>query len=251
MQYFFSDWGSYLIVRVGESGKDHNKTILFNYETSRSAETIRPYFNGFQGHIVSDGLMVYKSILDTAAGVVHGGCWSHAKRKFTEAAKGKKKSSSSPVGQFVSLIDQLFRIERELKGKPPDKVKEVRQEKSQELVDEIEKLMTDWLVKVPKKSLTGKALNYLSNQWAHLTRFLDHPELPIHNNWVEQQIRPIATGRRAWLFADTVEGAEASAIFYSLLMTAKENGLDPYEYLCRVFSNIDSTSDLSSLLPYR
>ena len=83
-----------------------------------------------------------------------------------------------------------------------------------------------------------------------LTRFLENPRLPIHNNFLEQQIRPFAVGRRAWLFADTVDGANASSIFYSLLNTAQLNGLNPQEYLCKVFLEIDSTQDLSSLLPF-
>ena len=244
-----ADQKSFMIVQAGSMG-DGKDITLFHYEKSRSAETIKKYFEGFTGHIVSDGLMVYQSILDTRAGVTHGGCWSHARRKFMDAVKGKKKSSGGTANQFVQLIDDLFDIEKKIKGKPPDEVKKVRQEESKKIIENIDELLKEKLTAIPKKSLTGKALNYLANQWEYLTRFLDHPELPIHNNHVENEIRPIAVGRKAWLFADTTEGAEASAIYYSLLMTAKRNGRNPQQYLCDVFSRIHTEEDLELLLPF-
>ena len=118
------------------------------------------------------------------------------------------------------------------------------------LIVEIEELWVANIESIPKESLTGEGLHYLRNQWDCLTRFLKDPKLPLSNNYVEQKVRPFATGRRFWLFADTVEGANASAVLYSLLVTAKNNGFNPYGYLTKVFSEIDWTEDLRQLLPF-
>ena len=241
---------SYFIVRANHKVAGEKITI-FNYEKSRSSAVIAPYLSNFSGHLVSDGLSVYQSILMYKREIVHGGCWSHARRKFVEAIKGKKRGAKSVASDFIVLIDKLFKIEREIKDKPPDKVKQERTKKSKTIIQEINELLMDKLTAIPKKSLTGKGLHYLANQWDMLVRFLDHPELVIHNNYVEQQIRPFAVGRRAWLFADSTKGANASAIFYSLLVTAKNNGLNPYQYLCDVLSKIRFTTEFESLLPFK
>ena len=107
------------------------------------------------------------------------------------------------------------------------------------------------IINFPKKSETGRALTYLYNQWPKLTCFLEDGRIPLHNNFTENRIRPFTVGRRNWLFSDTPEGAHASAIIYSLLVTAQVNGLNPYEYFCRVLATITVPgTNLETLLPF-
>jgi transposase len=106
---------------------------------------------------------------------------------------------------------------------------------------------------VAPKSALGKALSYTTKQWPKLVRYLKHPEMPIDNNYVENQIRPLAQGRRAWLFAETQYGAQSSANLYSLVSSARANGLDPSEYLCYLFeelSKANTAEALEALLPW-
>ncbi len=199
--------------------------------------------------LVTDGLSSYQTCVGNRVGISHGGCWAHARRKFADAVKGKK-NNTGVAKDAILLIKELFEIEKSIKGKGADVIQAARTEKSEPVIKAIESLWTSRIGLIPRKSLSGKALHYLKNQWELLTRFLKDPNLPIHNNFVERQVRPLAVGRRAWLFCDTPAGAQASATFYSLLVTAKENGLDPMDYLIRVFSEIDQCDDLTLLLPF-
>jgi transposase len=242
------DQKSFMLVQACEGPPGKNIT-LFHYEKSRSAETVGSYLHGFNGSLITDGLGVYMSYCSTRPSISHGGCMSHARRKFTDAVKGKKGNSSIAKTAIV-LMAELFKIEADIKGKALEERLAIRQEKSKPFTEKLGNLWLTNIDSIPAKSLTGKALHYLKNQWPLLCRFLVDPKLPMHNNYLERQIRPLAVGRRAWLFADTMAGAHASSVFYSLLNTAKENGLNPLTYLSDVLVKIDAASDLRTLLPY-
>ena len=243
-----ADQKSYMLVQARE-GPPGRSIVLFHYEKSRAALVLDQYLNGFSGSLVTDGLSSYQTCVGNRVGISHGGCWAHARRKFADAVKGKK-NNTGVAKDAILLIKELFEIEKSIKGKGADVIQAARTEKSEPVIKAIESLWTSRIGLIPRKSLSGKALHYLKNQWELLTRFLKDPNLPIHNNFVERQVRPLAVGRRAWLFCDTPAGAQASATFYSLLVTAKENGLDPMDYLIRVFSEIDQCDDLTLLLPF-
>ena len=115
----------------------------------------------------------------------------------------------------------------------------------------LRKLCDENINRIPAMSLTGKALRYLNGQWDYLTRFLSDPRLPAHNNFVEQRIRKFVIGRKAWLFAQSTQGAHAAATLYSLLHTARDNGLNPYQYLCDILIQVNTETDLRTLLPYK
>ena len=242
------DAKSYMIIQAREGPPGKNISV-FHYETSRSKEVVARHLNGFEGSVVTDGLMTYLSYFQSKDEISHGGCWAHGRRRFVEAVKARK-SKKGVAKDVLQLIKQLFKIESRIKGKPDEEKLEVRTRESAPLIAEIEELWVANLESIPKKSLTGEGLHYLRNQWDCLTRFLKDPKLPLSNNYVEQKVRPFATGRKSWLFADTVEGANASAVLYSLLVTAKDNGLNPYAYLSKVFTEIDSNEDLRQLLPF-
>ena len=242
------DQKSFLLVQARE-GPRGQKIVLFHYHRSRAALVIGEYLEGFSGALVTDGLAVYGSYCQGRY-INHGGCWAHARRRFVEALKGKKKRSGV-AKVAMEIINELFAIEKELKGRPLPEVARIRRTQSQAHVEELRDLWVNNVDQIPKSSLTGKALHYLKNQWPLLTAFIEDPRLPIHNNYVERQIKHVATGRKSWLFCDTVAGANASAAFYSLMITAKENGLNPYDYICDVLRRLPTETDLESLLPFQ
>ncbi len=244
---------SYMVVQArGDPGG--RAIVLFHYSPSRSRDAMESLLKDFSGILLTDGLSVYNSYCDGRPSVVHAGCWSHARRKFTDAQKGALPSSrkGSLAKVAVDLIDKLFAIEAEYsKSRDTEFLLKIRIEKSLPLIEELETWLTTNLQSVPKKSLTGQAMRYLSNQWPKLLHFLDDGKIPLHNNFVENAIRPFALGRKNWLFSDGEAGAEASAILYSLLVTAKINGLNPGQYLTRALCGIAAGEDPNLHLPFR
>jgi transposase len=189
---------------------------------------------------------------------------AHARRKFHEAfkvqlsIKGKKgklrskRLQDSKANQGLGHIRKLYEIEREARGMSPAERKGVRQARAQPILDELKKWMQATKDLVPPRSLTGRALMYLSDRWKYLIRYLEDGRLEIDNNLVENAIRPFCLGRRNWLFNDTVRGAEAGANLYSLIETAKAQGLEPFRYLCYVFRELPratSVEEFERLLP--
>ena len=215
---------------------------------------------GFQGYLQTDGYSGYNA-LGAREGIVHVGCFAHARRKFHEALKaqggGKKKgkqAKGSKAAQGFDRIRALYLVDRELRDATPQERYHARLERSKPILDEMREWLDGSLGTVPPQSLTGKALTYLDNQWPKLERVLEDGRLPLDTNDVENSIRPFVVGRKAWLFADTVAGAEASANLYSLVETAKANGIEPFAYLRFLFERIPAAeclNDFEALLPYR
>ncbi len=236
--------------------------ILYEYDRSRSAEVPKRLFEGYQGVLQTDGYEGYGAI-GREPGIIHVGCWAHARRKFTDAlkvggknrkkgAKRSKKQSKAEAG--LRFIQKLYAVERDVKEASPEERVRVRQDRSLPILADLRKWLDESLGVVVPQSLTGKALAYLDGQWPKLVRVFEHGEVPLDTNLVENAIRPFAIGRKNWLFADTVHGAEASANLYSLVETAKANDLEPWAYLERVFEQIpraETLEDLEVLLPHR
>jgi hypothetical protein len=140
------------------------------------------------------------------------GCWAHVRRKFNEAVKAQGKRAPGKAGKAqrgLALIQRLYRIERELKALTPEARYQARQHQARPVLDELRAWLDQSLPQVAPQSATGKALNYLHNQWDKLVRYLDDGRLPIDNNRTENAIRPFVLGRKNWLFSDTVAGARA------------------------------------------
>jgi transposase len=234
------------------------KIVLFHYDVSRSASVPKELFEGYQGILQTDGYAGYDS-LGAQPGIVHVGCWVHARRKFDEALKaqrsGKKKSRSpneSKARQGLAFIQKLYQIERRIGDRPPDERRTLRQEFAKPVIDALKQWMRDAIPRVPPKSLTGKALTYLSGQWSKLIRVLDDGRIPLDTNPVENAIRPFVVGRKNWLFSDSVRGAHASASLYSLIQTAKLHGLEPFSYLRHVYERLPrahTLEQIDALLP--
>lgn len=227
--------------------------VLYEYQPDRKHKRPKEFLEGYKGYLHVDGYSGYNKLPED---IIRVGCFSHARRKFTDALKvmkvrppddGGKKQSIAIKGK--EYCDALFDIEKDIAEFSYEKKKEKRQELAKPILDE----MFEWFngINVKSKSKTGEALTYLKNQWYRLIKYIDDGRLEISNNRAERSIKPFVIGRKNFLFANTPKGAQTSAILYSIIETAKENGLDPYEYLKYVFETSPNISDgnIEELMP--
>jgi transposase len=244
---------SQMWVRV--SGDPEQPMVLFDYDPTRAGSVPIRLLADYSGYLVTDGYKAYSAVLQKPD-LVGLGCWAHARRKFDEAIKsqGKQKSSvrTGKAHQGLSYIQQLYRVERDAKEKPPDERQRIRQQQAKPILDKIKQWISRSLDEVPPTSKLGRAIGYVNTEWERLTRYIEDGRLPIDNNRCENAIRPFVIGRKNWLFSDTDKGAEASAAIYSLVETAKANQLNPYQYLRHLFTELPKAGkgNLEQLLPY-
>ena len=246
---------SYLWAQVTGSGPPIR---LFSYAPGRGAKHADLLYAGIKraAALMSDGYEVYGGIAE-ANGLTHLGCWAHCRRYFVEAEAVTPKATRSAehiATQFIAAIGELYAVESRARDLDAPARQTLRAEHSRPVLQRIEAMLLTHLHAVVPGSLLGKALHYLSAQWPKLTRYVENGAWPIDNNLCENAIRPFVVGRRNWLFADTVAGAQASANLYSLVETCKANGIDPYAYLVSLFRKLPaahSADDFEALLPWR
>ncbi len=240
-------------VRV--AGPKHHRIILFDYDASRGGEVADSLVEGCSGYLQSDGYQAYEGVTERA-GLIHVGCFAHARRRFFEALKAlpnAHRKQDSPAHEAVRRIDALYLIERQIKDASDEQRTRIRNAEAVPLLTSLH----EWAAKMQHETMPsgklGEALGYLITQWPKLVRYVEDPRLAIDTNLAENAIRPFALGRRNWLFADTVKGAKASAALYSIVSTARANGLEPYTYLRRLFAELPkakTVEDFEALLPF-
>jgi transposase len=237
-------------------GPPDQPAVLFEYDASRSEDVPVRLLDGFEGVLQADGYAGYNKVCRENL-ITRIGCWDHARRKFVEASKAapskKKGQKVSKADVALGKIRKLYVIEDRIKALEPEQKTEQRQQLSQPVLDDLKVWLQTNASRVPKDSLTAKAINYTLNQWELLIGYCHDGRLSISNARAENAIRPFAVGRRNWLFADTPRGARASATAYSLIETAKANGLEPYDYLRHVLKHIgaaDTVEKIEALLPW-
>jgi transposase len=233
------------------SGREDVPIVLYDYQQTRAGKHPQRFLEGFQGYLHVDGYPGYNKISD----VTLVGCWAHARRNFTEALKALPKSaatSSVKAKEGLAFCNKLFEIERNLKDVTPEKRYEKRLERSQPVLDAFSAWLREQTPRVLPKSALGKAIKYCRNQWERLETFLKDGRLEIDNNRAERSIKPFVIGRKNWLFSNTAKGARSSAIIYSIVETAKENGLNPFHYLSYLFEELPNmdTTDKEKLAQY-
>ena len=241
---------SYMWVQTG--GPPGKSVVIYDYDPSRSGEVPARLLLGYQGYLMTDGYEGYNKLAKTE-GIWHLICWAHVRRKFVEAVKVQPKGIHGHADQAVAMIGKLYAIEREHKDSPIEVRFAARQEQSNPVLNELHEWMEMMLPKVPPKSALGGALAYMRNYWGKLIRYTERGDLPIDNNRCENAIRPFVVGRKAWLFSDTPAGANASAIIYSLVETAKANGVEPYAWLRHVLEHLpaaQTADEIDKLLPW-
>lgn len=235
------------------SGDTDYPIVLYEYQPNRKAEHPKLFLKNFSGYLHVDGYEGYHNLSDKIKVV---GCFAHARRKFEEAIKGLSKKDQADSTAMIGkrFIDKLFSLERDFAELTAQERFEKRQQLSKSVLDEFYK----WLktLNPPPKTGLYTAVTYAKNQREYLERYLEDGRLELSNNRAERSIKPFVIGRKNWLFANTPRGAKASAILYSIIETAKENGLNPYEYLIYILGNApnwnirNNFDNLDRLMPW-
>ena len=226
--------------------------VLFHYEPTRSGSVPTLLLQDFSGALMADGYPGYNAVCNKNS-ITRLGCWAHARRKFIEAQKIQPKGKTGKADQGLAFIQSLYRIEHMLNDKTSEEKLMARQQQSKPILEKIKIWLEKSLPQTPPQSPIGKALYYLHNQWAHLINYVCNGDYPIDNNAAENAIRPFVIGRKNWLFSASQKGAVSSANLYSIIETAKANGLEPYAYLKRIFTelpNAKTLEQMESLLPW-
>lgn len=236
------------------TGRDGPPIVLYEYQTTRARKHPEKFLKGFKGYLCTDGYQSY----DGLSGAINVACLAHARRKFDEALKSLPKTAKDKAcaaQEGLDFCNKLYMIERELHDVSPEKRYEARLEKSKPVLDAFHEWLKYQRRILTPKSTTGKAVNYCLNLWDKLTGFLLDGRLFIDNNISERSIKPFVISRKNFLFCNTQGGATASAMIFSILETAKENGVKLFEYLTYLLEalpnmNVKDQNVLDSLMPW-
>ena len=211
-------------------GDAEHPVVLYDYKPDRKAKNAEEFLEGFSGYLHVDGYQGYHKLRPDIRVV---GCWAHARRKFDEAVKSlpQKEQAGCAALEGQAFCTKLFAIEAEIQDLSLEEKRKQRQNRTKPVLDALFSWAQEKQKVTPPKSALGKALHYLKEQRPYLVRYLEDGRLEMSNNRAERSIKPFVMGRKNWLFANTPAGAQASAVIYSLIETAKETGLDPYKYL--------------------
>ena len=240
---------------IFSSGLKEKPIFVYKFAMTRAGIVAEEFLGNFKGFLQTDGFTGYNKVIDKN-GITHVGCMAHARRKFISIVKTTNKTGAAHYA--VAIIAKLYNIEKKIKEKNLDleTIKSYRQQHAKPLLLEFR----DWLIKkqtqAPPQSPLGKAVFYFLDHWDELVVYLEHGFLDIDNNFTEQRIKPFTIGRKNWLFMGNKRGGEAAAVFFSLIESAKANGLNTYGYFRYIMSElplIDSNNKaaLLELLPHR
>jgi transposase len=239
---------------LARGGVPDKKVIWYEYHPTRAAYNAREFLQGYRGYLQTDGYEGYDSAVKDMPGIIHVGCFAHARRRFFEASKINKKPRSAEEG--MNYIRRLYLLEDALRSKWKDNLERFNEERKKEASLVLPKFK-QWLLKrvdeVPPKVLLGEAIHYTLNQWDKLIKYIESPYLTPDNNACENAIRPFVIGRKNWLFCQSVDGAKSSCGMFTLIETAKQNGLIPFKYLLAVFEKAPlaiTPEDWEKLLPW-
>ena len=206
------------------------KAVVYDFCESRAGEHARRFLGGWKGRLVCDDFSGYKE--GFAQGMTEVGCLAHARRKFFDLhAANKSRIAGFALEQFARVYD----IEREVKELDTDMRLEIRQAKSKPVLDALQKWLLLQRQKVPDGSASAKAIDYSLRRWTAFTRFAGDGQLPVDNNWIENQIRPIAIGRNNWLFAGSLRAGQRAAAVMGLVQSARMNGHESHRESWRPF----------------
>jgi transposase len=243
---------SYLwIYRTGSLQTESSTLVLFDYQTSRAGEHPRAFLKDFTGHLMVDDYAGYKGLFKRVENpVIEVGCWAHARRKFFELYDSTKNTMAKEV---IDQITRLYQIETEAKNMSVEERKRIRETKAIPILDELYAYLVHQSHTLSPKSISAKAVNYTLKRWQALTCYANSGDLPIDNNPAENAVRPIALGRKNWLFIGSESAGKRTAVIMSLLATAKANGLNPAHWLSDTLERLPTTlnKNIADLLPLK
>ena len=224
------------------------KAVIYDFADSRAGSHARDFLGDWRGTLVCDDYAGYKALF--GHGITEAGCLAHARRKFFDL---HTQNQSLIAAEALDYFGQLYQIERDVAGLTPEERQHSRQTRAKPIADQLHAWLMQQRQKVPNGSASAKAIDYSLKRWAALTRYLSDGQIPIDNNWIENQIRPIALGRKNWLFAGSKRAGQRAAAIMSLIQSAKLNGHDPHVYLKDVLMRLPTqrASRIGELLPHR
>jgi hypothetical protein len=222
--------------------------VVFDFCANRSGKHATAFLGDWRGALMVDDYAGYKALF--AEGVTELGCWAHARRKFVDLHKA---SGSAIAQQAIGHMAALYQIEAKARDLDPAGRYAIRRQHAVPLVRAFKAWLDAVRPTVAGNSGTANAIDYTLRRWAALTRYLDDGRFPIDNNPIENAIRPVALGRKNWLFAGSEPAGKRAAAIMSLLATAKANGCDPHAWLTDVLTRLPTTldRDINGLLPHR
>jgi transposase len=223
------------------------RAVVYDFTEGRSGAHVRAFLGDWRGELVCDDYGGYKACFEQ--GIAEVGCMAHARRKFFELHQSGK---SLIAEQALQAIGQLYEIEAQGAHLSPEERQHLREQRARPIAQTLHAWMTAHRLKVPEGTGIARALDYNLKRWTALTRYLGDGRLPIDNNWIENQIRPIALGRKNWLFAGSQRAGRRAAAVMSLIQSAKMNGHDPYAYLKDVLTRLPThpNNRIEELLPH-
>jgi transposase len=222
--------------------------VWFCYTPDRKGEHPKAHLSHFTGTLQADGYAGFDQIYE-AGRIQEAACWAHVRRKFYDLQVAHK----SPVAvEAIERIARLYAIEKEISGRLPEERRETRNRRSRPLLESLKQWLEETLGKLSRKSDTAIAVRYALGRWEALMRYCNNGRLEIDNNAAERSLRAVALGRKNYLFAGSDRGGESAAAIYSLIGTAKLNGIDPERYLRNVLSRIAQhpINRIEELLPW-
>lgn len=225
-----------------------NNIVIYNYQSSRAAICPKEFLGDYKGYLQVDGYAAYESTSATLAG-----CMAHARRKFIDAQKIQPKGKVGRADWAVAHIQKLYRLEAQCSGKAPAEKYALRQLHAVPLLAEFKTWLDKSAQQTNPKSTLGEAIAYTLRQWKKLMTYTQHGQLCIDNNRAERAVKPFVIGRKNWLFSNTASGAKASATLYSIIETAKANGLNPVKYVEHLLTEIpqrDASDPMIDLMPW-
>jgi transposase len=230
-------------------GNKSPPAALFRYSPDRKGARPKAHLADFKGHLQADAYAGYNRLYD-GGGITEVGCWAHARRKVFDVHE----ATGSPIAAAaLARIGALYEIERRIRGRPPDERLAVRRKETAPLLSDLKTWLEAQLAKLPPRSSLAAAFRYALAHWTALTRYSADGRLEIDNNLAENALRPLALGRKNWLFAGSDAGGERAALFYSLIVTCRLNGIDPCAYFRDVMARIADhpINKIETLLPWK
>jgi transposase len=234
---------------VVSSGKFDTPAVFFEYHAGRTSKIASEFLSGFQGRLMTDGYAGYSQFSNSEK-TVHLACWAHCRRKFDEALRVGAKAGGTLANCAIDEIAKLYAVEKSALEMSSEERQFYRKTHSVPILEKFFEWIHAYRHSVPPKSKLGEAFTYAANHEHLLRKYVEHGDVAIDNNHIESLIRQFVIGRANWLFCDTTDGAHASATIYSLIITAKKNGLDPFDYLRDILSRIPRGEPLEPLLPW-
>ncbi len=222
--------------------------VWFAYSPDRKGDHPQQHLSGFHGTLQADGYAGFNRLYEEGR-IQEAACWAHVRRKFYDL----EQAHASPVAaEALERIGQLYGIEKEIRGRSPDERRQVRQSRARPLLDSMHEWLQETLAKLSRKSAVASAIAYALGRWTALLRYCDDGRLEIDNNAAERALRAVALGRKNYLFAGSNSGGQRAAAIYSLVGSAKLNGLDPEAYLRQVLDRIADhpINRIAGLLPW-